>query len=143
MLDQPSSLALLVLIASMADVPAVLCLPTRSPAHVGIHARVHRGRIVRSLAAGRARPNDHGGIAWRCQLVIFGWFALDHYSAGTIAARTTIKKSKRAFFEGDNGVRVWVHQKEHKELDGVRRAVIAHSQPGDWLVCYPYQPATK
>jgi hypothetical protein len=80
-----------------------------------------------------------GGVL-AMQLALFGWFALDHYSAGTIAARTMIKKNKRVLFEGANGVRVKVHQKTYAELEGVRKAVVEHSKPGDWLVCYPYQP---
>jgi hypothetical protein len=39
------------------------------------------------------------------QFGFFAWFALDHYSAGTIASRLKIKKNKRVWFEGDNGVR--------------------------------------
>jgi hypothetical protein len=80
------------------------------------------------------------GAILASQLALFGWFALDHYSAGTIAARTTIKKNKRALFEGANGVRVNVHQKTYAELEGIRKAVVEHSKPGDWMVCYPYQP---
>jgi hypothetical protein len=88
-------------------------------------------------------------VRWRRSLgpvvalhfALFAWLALDHYSAGTIAARTTIKKSKRKLFEGDNGVRVWVHKdKDWPEFDGVRRLVVENSKPGEWLVCFPYQP---
>jgi hypothetical protein len=74
------------------------------------------------------------------QFAGFAWFAMDHYSAGTIAARTTIKKNKRALFQGENGVRVWVRATERDELETIRKTVAAHSKPGDWLVCYPYQP---
>jgi len=90
------------------------------------------------LAGGRLRWIT--GTVLALQFALFGWFAFDHYSAGTIAARTTIKRKQRKFFEGANGVRVWVHKKDYEELERVRRAVADNSKPGDWLVCYPYQP---
>ncbi len=138
-LDQPASLALLALIASLAAFPQFFVFRPDRP-HL---SEFMPGYTVATVCAvwllgGRARWIVGGLLAG--QLALFGWFALDHYSAGTIAARTKIKKTKRVFFEGENGVRVWVHQKEHRELDGVRRTVAAHSQAGDWLVCYPYQP---
>ena len=80
------------------------------------------------------------GTVLAAQMALFGWFALDHYSAGTIAARTMVKKNKRMLFEGANGVRVKVHQKTYEELELVRKTVTQHSKPGEWLVCYPYQP---
>lgn len=74
------------------------------------------------------------------QFGFFAWFAFDHYSAGTIAARTKIKKNKRKMFEGENGVRVLLHEKEYAEMETVRKAVMENSKPGEWLICYPYQP---
>jgi hypothetical protein len=58
------------------------------------------------------------------QFALYGWYALQHYSAGTIAARTTIKPGKRIFFDAANGVRVWVHKREFAKLEGVRRAIV-------------------
>ena len=74
------------------------------------------------------------------QFGFFAWFAFDHYSAGTIAARWKIKENKRKWFEGANGVRVLVHTKDRDELEAVRKAVVDNSKPGEWLICYPYQP---
>jgi hypothetical protein len=70
------------------------------------------------------------------QISLFAWFALQHPSAGTIAAR-----SKRKIpFHGANGVDVLVQKKEFEFLDGVRKIVMAASNPGEFLICYPYQP---
>lgn len=70
------------------------------------------------------------------QISLFAWFALQHPSAGTIAAR-----SKRTIpFHGANGVDVLVQKKEFEFLDGVRKIVVACSNPGEFLICYPYQP---
>ena len=70
------------------------------------------------------------------QIAIFGWFALQHPSAGTIAART----KRKIPFDGANGVDVLVQKKEFEFLENVRKTVAAHSKPGDYLICYPYQP---
>src|SRR5207248_2868465 len=93
------------------------------------------------LFAGRA---SRGRISWRCvvmfflvaQIAIYGCFAMGHPSAGTIAARA----HRHVFFKGDNGVAVYVTPEEYAMLDGTRRAVLANSKPGDFLVCFPYQP---
>lgn len=139
-LEAPATLALLMLIGSMAAFPQFFFFRPDRP-HL---SEFMPGYIVATLSAvallaGRARWVIAGVLA--VQLGLYGWYALDHYSAGTIAARWDIKESKRQLFTGANGVRVWVHKdKDFPELEGVRRAVADHSKPGDWLVCYPYQP---
>lgn len=139
-LERPESLALLLLIASLATFPQFFFFRPDRP-HL---SEFMPGCIVALTGVFLLLP-----VRWRwatgpivaLHFALFAWLAFDHYSAGTIAARTTIKKSKRKFFEGANGVRVWVHKdKDWPEFDGVRRLVEEHSKPGEWLVCFPYQP---
>ncbi len=138
-LDDPSTLALLALTGSLAAFPQFFFFRPDRP-HLSEFMPCYIVATVCAVMLIRLRWRWAAAGALAVQLGVFAWFAMDHYSAGTIAARLKIKPDKRAFFEGANGVRVWVHQKEHKELEGVRRAVVEHSKPGDWLVCYPYQP---
>lgn len=139
-IDDPASLALLLLIGSLAAFPQFFFFRPDRP-HL---SEFMPGYIVATVSAvalfsGRARWFIAALLA--VQFGLYGWYALDHYSAGTIAARWSIKKNKRQLFTGENGVRVWVHKdKDFPELEGVRRAVEEHSKPGEWLVCYPYQP---
>jgi hypothetical protein len=139
-LDRPETLVLIALIASLATFPQFFFFRPDRP-HL---SEFMPGCIVALSGTLLLLP-----AAWRrlalplvaVQFGLFAWFALDHYSAGTIAARTSIRKSKRQLFEGANGVRVWVHKdKDYPEFEGVRRLVMEHSQPGEWLVCFPYQP---
>jgi hypothetical protein len=67
---------------------------------------------------------------------IYGWYALDHPSAGTIAARY----GRKLWFRGENGVEVKVSKAEAKHLEAVRDAIHLASRPGEFVVCYPYQP---
>ncbi len=70
------------------------------------------------------------------QAALYGWLALDHPSAGTIAAR-----SKRTiFFKAQNGVAVYLSRKESETMRGVYEAITRASKPGEYVVCYPYQP---
>jgi hypothetical protein len=138
--ESAAPLALLALIGSMASFPQFFFFRPDRP-HL---SEFMPGYIVATTCAlvllgGRARWFIGGLLA--VQLSLFGWYALGHYSGGTIAARWDIKKNKRQLFTGANGVKVWVHkEKDYPVLEGVRRAVVEHSRPGDWLVCYPYQP---
>lgn len=139
-LDQPATLVLLALIASLAAFPQFFFFRPDRP-HL---SEFMPGYIVAAVSAvallGGAGRYIVGALL-AVQLGLYGWLALDHYSAGTIAAKWDIKKNKRQLFTGANGVRVWVHkEKDYPELEGVRRAVVEHSKPGEWLVCYPYQP---
>lgn len=139
-LDDSATLTLLVLIGSLAAFPQFFFFrPDRPHLSEFMPGYIVATTCAVALLAGSARWIVGGLLA--AQLALFGWYALDHYSAGTIAARWDIKKNKRQLFTGANGVRVWVHKdKDYPELEGVRRAVVEHSKPGEWLVCYPYQP---
>jgi hypothetical protein len=138
-IDQPGMLGLLLLGGSLTTFPQFFFFRPDRP-HL---SEFMPGFIVATVSVffllkGRWRWLVAGLLV--IQFGLFGWFAFDHYSAGTIAARWKIKKNKRAWFEGDNGVRVLVHTKDREELDTIRRTVVDNSKPGDWLVCYPYQP---
>jgi hypothetical protein len=138
-LDQKSTVSLLLLGASLTTFAQFFFFRPDRP-HL---SEFMPGYIVAAVSTVWLLPGLFRGIAAAilgCQMALFGWFALDHYSAGTIAARITIKENKRVLFEGANGVRVNVHQKTYAELEGIRKAVAEHSKPGEWLVCYPYQP---
>jgi len=139
-LEHPATLGLLLLFGSLATFPQFFYFrPDRPHLSEFMPGYIVATVAVVALIAGRWRWIVAGVLA--LQFALFGWFALDHYSAGTIAARTKIKKNKRIRFEGANGVHVWVHkEKDYPELEGVRAAVVEHSKPGDWLICYPYQP---
>lgn len=69
-------------------------------------------------------------------LGIYGWFALDHPSAGTIAARY----KRKSFFNGENGVQVYASKKEGVFLRNITDAIQRCAKPGEFVVCYPYQP---
>lgn len=138
-LDHPAMIALLLLGGSLATFPQFFFFRPDRP-HL---AEFMPGFIVASVSVAYLITSRFRWFIVGLLVVQFGffaWFGFDHYSAGTIAARLTIKKKKRVFFDGANGVKVWVHESDHKELETVRRAVVEHSKPGDWLVCYPYQP---
>lgn len=70
------------------------------------------------------------------QAGVFAGFALQHASAGTIAAR----KGRKTWFLAENGVNLRTSKREAAELSTVRDAVLAHSKPGDHLICFPYNP---
>jgi hypothetical protein len=142
-LDHPAMLALVLLGSSLTTFPQFFFFRPDRP-HL---SEFMPGYIVAAAcAAVLLSPRKPRAVSWitgaflAAQLTLFGWYALDHYSAGTIAARTTIKPAKRKFFEGANGVRVVVSAKEFDLLEGVRRAIVENSRPGEWVVCYPYQP---
>ena len=139
-LDRPATLVLLLLIASLATFPQFFFFRPDRP-HLSEFMPGCIVALTSTLLLLPARGRLLAGPLIAVHLGLFAWFALDHYSAGTIAARLGIKKSKRQLFAGENGVRVWVHKdKDWPEFDGVRRLVAEHSQPGDWLICFPYQP---
>ena len=70
------------------------------------------------------------------QAAVFAGFALQHASAGTIAAR----QGRKTWFHAENGVNIRTSKKEAAQLSIVRDAVLAHSKPGDFLICFPYNP---
>ena len=142
-LDHPATLALLLLGGSLTTFPQFFFFrpdrPHLSEFMPGFIAATTCAVMLLSMGLPRV-----GRLAiaafFAAHFCLFGWFALDHYSAGTIAARITTKPNKRMFFEAANGVRVWVPKKDFAKLDGVRRAIVGNARPGEWVVCYPYQP---
>jgi hypothetical protein len=81
-------------------------------------------------------------IAWTvalflvAQLGIYTTFAMDHPSAGTIAARF----GKKAWFHGENGVHVREFKRQATQYKGVYDAVMKASGPDDYVICFPYMP---
>ena len=69
-------------------------------------------------------------------LAVFALFAFHHPSAGTAAARI----GRKTKFAGENGVRVRAFKREAQILATIRDAVLTHSRPDDFLICYPYMP---
>jgi len=57
-------------------------------------------------------------------------------SAGTIAAR----KHGPAEFVALNNVRVKLRPQNAEALAGLQSAIVDHSSPKDWVVCFPYSP---
>ncbi|HEY5704579.1 MAG TPA: hypothetical protein VIS96_03280 [Terrimicrobiaceae bacterium] len=57
-------------------------------------------------------------------------------SSGSVAARTKRKYELVA----ENGVRVWLKQKEREEIAEICRVIKTYTKPTDYVVCYPYAP---
>jgi hypothetical protein len=57
-------------------------------------------------------------------------------SAGSIAA----SRKRHLEFAGLNGVRVKLNPQELTRNTLLRDAILSHSKPGDYVVCYPYFP---
>lgn len=99
-----------------------------------------------SFVAVRAARRSESGIA-RIAAVLFvalcvvtqGIYVYHSYpktSAGTIAA----KRKRSHEFIADNGVRVFVKRREAERLRDMFQTIVAHAEPGDWLITYPYSP---
>jgi hypothetical protein len=80
-----------------------------------------------------------------CRLVIFlGLFNVAVYflhafpkeSSGSIAAR----KMRKYEFVAENGVHVWLKQKEREDIAEMFQVLKTHTKPSDYIVCYPYAP---
>lgn len=67
---------------------------------------------------------------------LYLFHALPKESAGTIAAREKRNREMKA----ENGVRVWLKKGECEDIQKLADLIKAHSKPGDYLACYPYQP---
>ena len=91
---------------------------------------------------GESRPLALRLFAWSValflagQLAVFTTFAMQHPSAGTIAART----GRKAWFRGENGVEVREFKRQAASLQGVHDAVMKASGPDDYVICFPYMP---
>jgi hypothetical protein len=141
--SQPAFLALVALGGSLAIFPQFFFFRPDRP-HLAEFMPLYMVASILTLVAMWRQPRNGWGNVWRgaltlfvvAQCALFGWFALQHPSAGTIAART----KRKIFFDGANGVDVFVQKKEYEFLENVRRTITAYSRPGDYLICYPYQP---
>jgi hypothetical protein len=67
---------------------------------------------------------------------IYFFHAFPKESSGSIAAR----KMRKYDFVAENGVHVWLKQKERDEIADIYRVISTHTKPSDYLVCYPYGP---
>jgi len=69
-------------------------------------------------------------------LSAYAAYALQSPSTGTIAARS----HATTLFSAENGVKIQCSKRQALSLSTVRDAVLSHSQPGDFLICFPYMP---
>jgi hypothetical protein len=69
-------------------------------------------------------------------VAVYFYHAFPKESSGSIAAR------KRRTFElvAENGVRVFLKQKERDEVAEIVRIIMTYTKPTDYVVCYPYAP---
>ena len=63
-------------------------------------------------------------------------YALQSPSTGTIAARS----HATTLFSAENGVKIHCSKRQALSLSTVRDAILSHSHPGDFLICFPYMP---
>ena len=69
-------------------------------------------------------------------IALYFFHAFPKESSGSIAART-----KRKFeLVAENGVRVWLKQKERDDIAEICRVIKTYTKPADYVVCYPYAP---
>lgn len=54
-----------------------------------------------------------------------------------------IMKGRTKSFQGENGVRILVGKREKQGLDELLATIQKHSQPGEFVVAYPYHPAVN
>ena len=69
-------------------------------------------------------------------VAVFFLHAFPKESSGSIAAR----KMRKYKFVGENGVSVWLKQKEREEIAKMFEVLQTHTKPSDYIVCYPYAP---
>jgi hypothetical protein len=69
-------------------------------------------------------------------VAVYFFHAFPKESSGSIAAR----KMRKHEFVGENGVRVWLKQKECEDIAGIFRVLQTYTKPSDYVVCYPYAP---
>ncbi len=68
---------------------------------------------------------------------LYVYHSMPKESAGSIAA----KKKRTHEFVGENGVRVLLKRRESEDMKKLYQAIMEHSGPDDYVVCYPYSPA--
>jgi hypothetical protein len=69
-------------------------------------------------------------------VVVYFLHAFPKESSGSIAAR----KMRKHEFVAENGVHVWLKQKEREDIAEMFQVLKTHTQPSDYIVCYPYAP---
>jgi hypothetical protein len=69
-------------------------------------------------------------------VAVYFLHAFPKESSGSIAAR----KMRKYKFVGENGVSVWLKQKEREEIAKMFEVLQTHTKPSDYIVCYPYAP---
>jgi hypothetical protein len=69
-------------------------------------------------------------------VAVFFVHAFPKESSGSIAAR----KMRKYKFVGENGVSVWLKQKEREDIAKMFEVLQTHTKPSDYIVCYPYAP---
>jgi|GEM_PF-244197 len=72
-------------------------------------------------------------VAWE---VAFFSFAYYKDSSGSVRAR----HNRTAEFVAENGVRALINTRDVDWMNGLRDAVLQHSDSSDWVVTYPYSP---
>jgi hypothetical protein len=56
------------------------------------------------------------------------------------SAGTWFRQGETVEFSAANGVHVKLPASDAREMKGLRDIILAHSGPGDWVICYPYAP---
>ena len=91
----------------------------------------------------RWRKNRLAKIYWGLLIVtgvitlaVYFFHAFPKESSGSIAAR----KKRKFELVAENGVRVWLKQKERDEVAEICRVIKTYTKPTDYVVCYPYAP---
>jgi hypothetical protein len=69
-------------------------------------------------------------------VAVFFFHAFPKESSGSIAAR----RMRKYKFVAENGVSVWLKQKECEDIAKMFEVLQTHTKPSDYIVCYPYAP---
>ena len=94
--------------------------------------------LYRAARSGRSRWITRLFLAFLLlHAVLHLWRMMPDRWTGTIAAR----KGRTKYFQAENGVNVYVSSREQKGLEPLRKLIQSRSQPGEYLVAYPYHPA--
>jgi hypothetical protein len=69
-------------------------------------------------------------------IYIYLYYGLRSPWMGSIALR----KKDAVFVHAENGVSGYIPKDRAREFENLIRAITSHSRPGDYMVCYPYEP---
>ncbi len=102
--------------------------------------------VLACTQAARMVQRSGRALTWGYTLILFFFCIPDvvahvsnglrRESSGSFAAR----HHRNMEFVASNGVRVLVNPEEFSDLHGLYSAIVDHSKPTDWLICYPYSP---